>query len=108
MVKQLTFDDFFDFHELSKAMILNRSITTDGDKVEWLKIKWLRFQKCSLNAIFYKERLLDESFKEIAVTKQPGNARRTSRRQLASDGTTEELEKAHDNSIPILAARKLI
>ncbi len=68
MVKQLTFDDFFDFHELSKAMILNRSINTDGDKVEWLKIKWLRFQKCSLNAIFYKERLLDESFKEIAVT----------------------------------------
>ncbi len=105
-VQELTFQDFHDFHQLSDTMVVNRSINADGEKVNWLKIKWFRFQKDTPTSIFYKEKLSDELFKELPVTRRPGNASRGTRRQSAAADHPAILEKAYDGQLPISIAKK--
>ena len=38
-VEQLQFQDFLNFHKLSQTLGINRSINTEGEWVNWLKIK---------------------------------------------------------------------
>lgn len=41
-VKELLFSDFVDLKALASQIIKNRTIDTDGNKVNWLKIKLMR------------------------------------------------------------------
>lgn len=44
-VTELLFSDMIDVKKLASQIMLNRSVCTDGSKVNWLKIKCLRFEK---------------------------------------------------------------
>ena len=57
--------------------IINRKINTEGAKVNWLNIKWLRYSKNKPESIFYKETLQDDfPFSEINIAKSSGKGRR--------------------------------
>ncbi|RZF44217.1 hypothetical protein LSTR_LSTR003857 [Laodelphax striatellus] len=53
-VKELRYNDFFDLKKLSTKLIKNKSLDTDGNKVNWLKIKCFRYEASSPNVIFYR------------------------------------------------------
>ena len=44
-VKQLNFNEFYDLKHLSKKLIINRLKDDHGNKVNWLRIKMLKFSK---------------------------------------------------------------
>ncbi|CAG9824362.1 unnamed protein product [Phaedon cochleariae] len=44
-VIDMTQDDFLAFSKLLGDILVKRTCDTDGDKVSWLKIKWLRYTK---------------------------------------------------------------
>ena len=105
-VEQLNNEDVYDFHKMSNVFN-NRSINTSGERVNWLKVKWFRYQKDRPESLLYKERLTDEDFKEIPLTRRPGNAERGSRRQSsASTAISDVLEQAYNGPIPISKAKK--
>lgn len=51
---ELKFNDFYDLHSLSAKLIKNKNIDDKGDKVNWLKIKSLKYEKCQSTIIQYK------------------------------------------------------
>lgn len=61
-VHDLTFNDFYDLQKLVDTMTPNTTVNTNKEKVQWLKIKWLRFEKENPFLIKYKYELYDEDF----------------------------------------------
>lgn len=99
-VTELDYTDFMDFHNLANQMVINRTKTSTGGNANWLKAKWLRFNKAKPNCILLKERLIDGEFLEIDVTCT--NSRRVSLR-LREDPV---LEPAYSEPLPISKAKK--
>lgn len=66
------FTDFFDLQDLAKIIIRNRLCDTNNQKVQWLKIKCLRFKKSSPYIIEYKY----DYFGEYSQLDIRGNKRR--------------------------------
>lgn len=64
----LDYSEFFDFTDLFNKLVKNISLNTNNEKVKWLLIKWLRFEKCKPNIFQYKYNLSDETFQEIDTT----------------------------------------
>ena len=61
--------DFVDIKELAAKKIKNRTINTDGGIVNWLIIKWLRFEKSAPHTIQYKHRTQSEGFMKLVVSR---------------------------------------
>ena len=70
-VTMLKHTDFVNIKDLASNMIKNRTKNTDGDVVNWLNIKWLRFEKLTPRTIKYKHRL-SQGFRELAVSSERG------------------------------------
>jgi hypothetical protein len=95
IVKSVNHHDFMDFKKLSTLFMKNTSKTVTGETVQWLKIKWLRFEKNDPLTIKFKYRLNEETFQVIKV----------------SDNTTCNvallpLELAYTSRMPISKAKK--
>ena len=45
---------FYDYKDLSQAVLHNKTKSTDGTIVWWLKIKWLKYEKQNPQRIFFK------------------------------------------------------
>ena len=54
-VKVLKHIDFVDIKELVGKKIKNRTRNTDGGIVNWLLIKWIRFEESAPHTIQYKQ-----------------------------------------------------
>lgn len=54
VVNEMKYFDFLNLQKLSENLIKNRNIDEDGNKVSWLKVKCLRYQKAEPNTIFYR------------------------------------------------------
>lgn len=68
VVKVLEYSDILNLNELGKNVMLNRTLDTLGATVNWLKVKWLRFDKSKPCTIQFKYELqADIQFKEIDV-----------------------------------------
>ena len=103
-VYELKHTSFYDFHQLSDQLIKNRSYTTDGQKINWLKLKWLRFIKQKPNSFFCKQRLTDDEFMEVNVVQQ-GRVRESMRAQQVA-ASTPSLGSAYKESLPISSQKK--
>lgn len=61
---------FLNFKEL-KSNIVNRKTDSDGGKVQWLNIRWLRFTKKEPYKIMFKYSISDdETFKSVNLKKE--------------------------------------
>ena len=53
-VEQLTYSDFYDLKALATSVLPNRSRNSNGDSVNWMAIRSLRFEKAFPDRIAYK------------------------------------------------------
>lgn len=91
-------DSFYDFKSLAKEVLQNKSTDSNGEKVQWLKIKWLRFRKDQPNVMFFKYDFDDENFREISVVQKRGRSKK-------SENIALELKKAYSARLPISTSK---
>lgn len=78
-VQELKYTYFLDLKSLASLIIKNRSTDTQGFKVNWLKIKVLKYEKTEPGIVQFKYNYSDEALKSIRVsgrgrpTKYPDN-----------------------------------
>lgn len=66
IVKELKFNDFVDLKSLADKIIKNETHNKDKEKVSWLHIKCMRYEKSQPGIILYKYNYSDE-FKKLFV-----------------------------------------
>jgi len=98
-VKKLTHEDFFDSKLLCNNIISNRLKNTDGEAVNWLAIKWLRFEKIRPTVVQYKYSISSPSFLELDV-------QATTRRGRQSSLVNVTLQPLYNSRLPIAVAKK--
>ena len=98
MTNAMHHNNFYNVKELYKNNIFNVNIDITWEPVQWLKIKWLQFQKSDPNLIFYKNDLWDEDFKINNVL--------SNRRSGRSRSWNNPVPRKYDSRIPLCAAKK--
>ena len=99
VVTRLTHEDFFDLKQLGRQIICNRTQNTAGDKVNWLKIKHLRFDKTMPHTVQYKYALSADDFMELDIL---GRTRRRGKRSQLP----RSLQPLYTSRLPVSAAKK--
>ncbi|KAL1491869.1 hypothetical protein ABEB36_012398 [Hypothenemus hampei] len=94
-VQQLTFNDFIDSKDLSNSIIKNATRDEDGKKVQWLKIKQLRYEKKSSVIMFRNN--YDEEYKIINVK---------SKARGSNIPKEKDLKKCYSERLPISEKKK--
>nr|CAH7758215.1 unnamed protein product [Callosobruchus chinensis] len=100
LVHHLKYQDFFDLQQLVDCIVHNTTLNCDGEKVSWIRIKWLRFEKCHPNIIQYKYDLSADFFHKIDVT----SSKRRSGRKRGWDSL--DLKQKYNNRLPISDKKK--
>jgi len=67
-VNVMSYNDFYDLKDLVGRTVKNVSTTITNQKVNWIKIKWIRVEKYKPQIIQFKYNLDDSPFLEINVT----------------------------------------
>nr|CAH7719518.1 unnamed protein product [Callosobruchus chinensis] len=86
LVHHLKYQDLFDLQQLVDCIVHNTTLNCDGEKVSWIRIKWLRFE----NRFFHK----------IDVT----SSKRRSGRKRGWDSL--DLKQKYNNRLPISDKKK--
>ena len=60
--------DLYDITDLAKQTVKNTSKSDDGQTVNWLRIKWFRFEKGETNVVKYKYNLSSPEFYRLNAT----------------------------------------
>lgn len=66
-VKELRFPDFLDLKLLASVFLKNRIKDDSGDKVSWLKIKVMRYEKNQPGCVLFKYNYTDPDFRILRV-----------------------------------------
>lgn len=93
-VRELKFNEFYDLKALSELLIKNRSKDIEGNTVNWLLIKSLRYSKKHADIIEYKY----EHSSEYKVIKIWGRGR--------PPAPPKQLKKLYGNLLPISTKKK--
>ena len=96
-VAQLSYDDFFDLHHLSEVQFSNVKKDTEGNPVNWLKIKMLHFEKQQLTPVHFKYNFDDD----FCTTKVSVSGHRKSLVTLV-----QEKEADSGGALPVSEAKK--
>lgn len=88
---------FYDYKDLSHAVLHNKTRSTDGAVVRWLKIKWLKYEKQNPQRIFFKYDYHSD-FQVMDVS-----PKRRGRRALPQN--TPKLKKLYSESPKVSAAK---
>ncbi|CAG2211934.1 unnamed protein product [Mytilus edulis] len=59
-------EDIYDFKKLQKTTLTYSKVDANGEKVNWLKIKWLRYSKQEPQHILFKH-TFDEDFRRLRI-----------------------------------------
>ena len=68
----LEHEAFFDFKDVARTTIRNTKTDTNGSRVNWLKIKWIRVEKSDSDAVYFKYRMPGQ-FRQLKIR---GSSRR--------------------------------
>lgn len=102
--KEFKYHEFFDLKDLASKIIHNKDKDKEGNKVQWLKIKRLRFVKGEKRIYFNYD--MSETFNYIDVTGKEGKTRATRTKRKEQDEFPTELKKMYEESLPISEAKK--
>ena len=98
-VVPLKHGDIIDFKQIRNQKVKNVRTTVDGKKVNWRKIRWMRFEKESPNTCFIKYDF-DEEFQAIQLT----GIKRGRSTDVSSPN--DKLPRRYQAKLPISAAKK--
>lgn len=95
IVEELKFSDIVDLKSLGENLIKNRTLDDKGEKVQWFKIKVLRFEKKQPGVILFKYSIEETEFRTLPTygLGRPPNM-------------PVELQKLYSRQLPISAAKK--
>lgn len=96
-VHELKFTDFLDLKSLANIIMKNRSFDMQGNKVNWLKIKILKYEKNMSGVIQFKYNYSDKEFHIIRIS---GRGRPTK--------FPDNLKNLYDKPLPISAKNDLL
>lgn len=68
IVSTNNYSDFYDFQNMASGTFWNRNIESTCEKMKWLKVKWMRFQKSTPFIVQFKYNLSDEKFMELNIS----------------------------------------
>lgn len=88
IVSELKYDDFLDLPKVAKTMLKNVKTDTEGNKINWLKVKCFKYQKTYPNIIQYR---YDHKSSYLAINVN-GRGRPT---------TLPNLSNMYNNPLPI-------
>lgn len=94
-MKEFHFSDMIDLKTLAAGIVKNKSINTEGNRVNWMKIKVLRYEKDKPGIILYKYNHEDPEFQTIRTT---GRGRTPS--------IPAQLPSLYKTQLPISATKK--
>lgn len=97
-VNQMQTSDVYDLKKLTAEVGRNFTCNTNGEKVNWNKIKVLKFERKNSGTILYKTDYADKTFSEINV-RQNNRGKQTMTRDIV-------LQPAFATSPPIPAKKK--
>lgn len=98
-VVPLKHEDIIDFKQLKTQKVKNVKTSVDGKKVNWTKLRWMRFRKDNPDMCFFKYDF-DEEFQCLKLT---GSKRG---RSMDVGPTSESMPRRYKSKIPISAAKK--
>ena len=75
LVIPLGYKDFYDLKSYSKTYCKNMKKGTKNEKVNWMKVKWIRVSKSNVTSIFVNYGFDDSNFIELAVADKPTRGR---------------------------------
>lgn len=99
-VIEIEYNDFYDLAALYSAYLQNTAINTYGEKVNWLKIKTLRYDKEYINHLLYR---YDYSYK-FSKTNIKLVKRSTARTEFLPK-EADQLKKVYTSMLPISTAK---
>lgn len=67
VVDELSYSDFLDFKKYSKEIIRTAKIDSNGNKIKWNDIRWLKYDTSSPDVIFYNYSFAARDFKMIKL-----------------------------------------
>lgn len=97
IVSTNSYSDIYDFQSMSSGTFWNRNIESTCEKIKWLKVKWIRFEKSMPFIVQFKYNLSDEHFMKLNIS--PKGKKNTQEIKL-------KLSKKYKSSIPITEAKK--
>lgn len=102
VVNQLKFSDFYNLHDLTQRIMKNRKLDENKKPVQWLLIKWFRFQKGVENKVWFKYNVEDADFHCLIINQKWIRSKCTT-----VPITYRTLEKtAYSECLPISVAKK--
>ncbi|KAK7504908.1 hypothetical protein BaRGS_00003936 [Batillaria attramentaria] len=94
--------DIWDFKKVAAQSMRNTKTDVAGCRVNWLKIKWLRYIKGEKDTIFFKYRMPDSAFNQLKIR---GSSRRGRQQSTAVQGSS--LPMRYCSRLPISEAKKM-
>lgn len=99
-VTRMEQEHFLDFASLMKSAFVNRKVNTEGERINWLEIRWCRYQKSTPGQMQYKNTLDDAAeFKTI-------NFLRRAPRGKSSLKISNVPPQCHHSPVPISIEKK--
>ena len=94
--------DFLVFKYLASKQMRNVKANIKGEKVNWMKMKWIRTTKAELYTLFYSYGFNDDVLEAIKVT---GALNRRGKPSVEDDAPVEVPPK-YNEKLPVTAAKK--
>lgn len=104
-VTELSYQDMIDVKSLCSKIIKNKSISENGEKVCWLKIKCLRFEKDLPGYIKYRYNY-DGPYNLLNAICKPGRSTRRTQNSEMPTISAEDLPRAYQQYLPITKQKK--
>lgn len=117
---QLYFSDIIDLKDLKNYLVKNRSISNDGEVVQWLKVKCFRFEKAKPNIVMFRYDYVS-LYKQLNVTLSDteqknlkkgqtvvctANLRKRKRNENTFSYNDSKLKNAYSQALPITKSKK--
>lgn len=103
-VHEFKFEDFYDLGKFSSPIIKNRTKDENGEKVNWMKIKCLKFMKSEPQKNFYKRDHNDPHYTAINISAKKSRGR--PRRGLINNTARSEPSKIYTSLLATTPAKK--
>ncbi|XP_070184874.1 uncharacterized protein [Littorina saxatilis] len=99
-IQEIHHTDVLDLKHLAATNLRNTKTDVSGHRINWLKIKWLRYLKGDADTIFFKYRMTDPAFKMLKIR----GASRRGRQTVCT--RVSDIPRRYDTRLPVSAAKK--
>lgn len=106
-VREFKYDEMLDLKELAQQLIKNREIDNFNEKVNWMKLKRLKYVKGEKSKIFFNYDLSEEfRFLQVHETVKIHGTKTRKRANIPENDYPQEIPRLYNEPLPITEAKK--